>query len=590
MEHNVKIQPAGGGYAGNYGFGPDSNNGVNNTGHGYANGLLGYVASYSQQTARAVFNVAYWNAEVYVQDNSRVNRKLTLDYGMRFYHQTPQVDTNQTFGTFVPSTYSKTAIPRLYVPGTSGGRRVAIDPANNTVAPVAYIGLFVPNSGNPADGYQLLGDKGTSLEPYHQKPIALGPRFGFAYDVAGDGKTALRGGFGIFYNRLDGNQVYNMSGQPPFAYTPQVNYTTFAQIAASGNNLVFGPIGTTNMWDLSKNVPWDRVHNASLDIQKSIGGDTVIDIGYTGNWGYNQNLTSDINPIPIGTRAPFNLKNADATNGNKTLPDVFLRSVFPGLNTLNSHNFVGHTNYHAATASVQRRFSHGLAWGLAYTFSRAMGTTSFNPVVPDNEAWNYGRLSTDRRHNLQVNYSYNLPQPGKMLHSKLLAAFTDRWTLSGIFSMQSGAPFNPGGPNVNGTAPDYTGTPNVSARVNVVGDPFANVPAGSYFNPAAFAPPAVGSTITTPVLGNLGGGSGVMSYPHVTNLDATMAKFIPVFGEKRGIRLQVQAYNVFNHPEFNSVGTGIQWDATGKRNSIADGIFNGTLPARILAFGARFEF
>ena len=62
------------------------------------------------------------------------------------------------------------------------------------------------------------------------------------------------------------------------------------------------------------------------------------------------------------------------------------------------------------------------------------------------------------------------------------------------------------------------------------------------------------------------------------------------FGEKRGIRLQVQAYNVFNHPEFNSVGTSIQWDATGKRNSIADGIFNGTLPARILAFGARFEF
>ena len=118
---------------------------------------------------------------------------------------------------------------------------------------------------------------------------------------------------------------------------------------------------------------------------------------------------------------------------------------------------------------------------MAYTYSKAMGTTSYNPVVPDNETWNYGRLSVDRRHNLQVNYSYDLPEPGKMLHSKLLAVFTDRWTLSGIFSMQSGAPFNPGGPNVNGTAPDYTGTPNVSARVNVVGDPMANVPAGYYY-------------------------------------------------------------------------------------------------------------
>ena len=590
VENNVKIQPAGGGYAGSYNFGPDSNNGVNNTGNGYANGLLGYVASYSQQTARAVFNVKYWNAEVYLQDNFRVSRELTLDYGMRFYHQTPQVDTNNTFGNFVPSTYSKSSIPRLYIPGTSAGKRVAIDPANNTVAPVAYIGLFVPNSGNAADGYQLLGDKGSFLEPYHQKPIALGPRFGFAYDVSGDGKTAIRGGFGIFYNRLDGNQVYNMSGQAPFAYTPQVNYTTFAQIAASGGNLVFGPLGTTNMWAADGNVPWDRVHNASLDIQRSIGGSTVVDVGYTGNWGYNQNLTADINPIPIGTRAPFNPKNADATNSNRSLPDVLLRSVYPGLQTMNNHLFIGHTNYHALTASLQRRFSHGLAWGMAYTYSKAMGTTSYNPVVPDNEKWNYGRLSVDRPHNLQVNYSYNLPEPGKMLHSKLLGVFTDRWTVSGIFSMQSGAPFNPGGPNVNGTAPDYTGTPNVSARVDVVGDPMANVPAGYYYNPAAFAPPALGSTITTPVLGNQGGGAGVLRLPRVTNLDMTMAKFIPVFGERRGIRLQCQAYNVFNHPEFNGVGTGLQWDAAGKQTSLSAGIFNGTLPARILAFGARFEF
>jgi len=210
--------------------------------------------------------------------------------------------------------------------------------------------------------------------------------------------------------------------------------------------------------------------------------------------------------------------------------------------------------------------------------------------VPDNEKWNYGRLSVDRPHNLQVNYSYNLPEPGKMLHSKLLGVFTDRWTVSGIFSMQSGAPFNPGGPNVNGTAPDYTGTPNVSARVDVVGDPMANVPAGYYYNPAAFAPPALGSTITTPVLGNQGGGAGVLRLPRVTNLDMTMAKFIPVFGERRGIRLQCQAYNVFNHPEFNGVGTGLQWDAAGKQTSLSAGIFNGTLPARILAFGARFEF
>src|SRR5262249_5714283 len=162
-----------------------------------------------------------------------------------------------------------------------------------------------------------------------------------------------------------------------------------------------------------------------------------------------------------------------------------------------------------------------------------------------------------------LNYSYEIPNLGKRFNSKFLGAFVDHWTLSGIVSIQSGAPFNPGGPNVNGTAPDYTGTPDVTARVNVVGDPMKNVPAGLYFNPSAFAPPALGTNITTPVLGNQGGGSGVLSLPKTTNFDATMSKFIPLFGERRGFRIQAQAYNVFNHTEYNGVGTGLQWDASG---------------------------
>jgi hypothetical protein len=590
FEKNNKIQPSTPAYEGNFSFSPDSNNGLGNTNDGYANALLGYVDSYSQTTARAVFNTLYYNVEWYIQDNWRITSRLTLDCGVRFYHQTPQADINDTFSNFVPANYTKAAAPRIYIPGTSGGKRVAIDPGTGTVAPVAYVGLYVPNSGNPADGLHILGQNGVSIDPYTTSPLALAPRVGFAYDLTGDGKTALRGGFGIYYNRLDGNQVYNLSGQAPYSYSPQVNYTTFAGIASSGSSLVFGP-STLYMWP-SGNIPWDRAQNASLNIQRSLTRNLAVDIGYTGDWGYNQQLSYDINPIPIGTRAPFNPANADPTNGNKTLPDILLRTIYPGFNTINSYNHLGSSNYNALTASLQQRFAYGLALGVAYTYSRAMGLGSFNPVVPNNESWNYGRQSFDRRQNLQVNWSYDIPGLGKALNSKVLGAVVDRWTLSGIFTMQSGIPFNPG-VSLTPTTPDYTGTPDVSARPLVLSNPMANVPAGDYYNPLSVAPPAPGNftaTVTTPVLGDLGGGAGVLTLPMIYNWDATMSKFIPLFGERRGLRLQAQAYNVFNHPQFVGIGTGSTYNTAGQQTSLTAGVFNTTLPARVMAFSARIEF
>src|SRR5207244_2636849 len=135
---------------------------------------------------------------------------------------------------------------------------------------------------------------------------------------------------------------------------------------------------------------------------------------------------------------------------------------------------------------MQRRLYHVLAFGVAYTYSKALGTTGFNPVVPDNEAWNYGRLAFDRRSNLQVNWNYDLPRAGRYL-GKFVGAFTDHWSFSGVMSSISGGPYNPGFSFSSGSTPDYTGTPTVGARIMVVGDPHANVPAGAYFNPAAFA-------------------------------------------------------------------------------------------------------
>ena len=103
----------------------------------------------------------------------------------------------------------------------------------------------------------------------------------------------------------------------------------------------------------------------------------------------------------------------------------------------------------------------------------------------------------------------------------------------------------------------YTGTPDVSQRCEVIGNPLANIPAGTYFNPAAYAMPALAtgpdnSIVGPPALGDQGGGAGALTYPHVTNFDLTMTKNIPLGSEKRVLKFQAQAYNAFNHPEFNA--------------------------------------
>ncbi len=631
MEHNLKSQPSSRNYNGAFSFAASSSIPFLNTGSGYANALLGDVNSYSQYNATTTFDVKYWNAEFYLQDNWKVNRRLTLDLGLRFYHQTPQVDLNNTFVNFNPSLYSKTATSRIYVPACANGavapctgnNLVAKDPGTGATVGNGFIGDYVPNSGNPATGLQVLGVNGVSPNPYTQAPLAYGPRVGFAYDVMGDGKTAIRGGWGLFFNRLDGNQVYGMSGQAPSAYQQTVNNVTLAQISAqntgaapSFTNLSVAPLAP-NSWTTGK-VPFDAVQNASLDIQRNVGRSLVVDIGYTLNYSYNQKLTYNDTSIPIGAGWPFTPSALDPTtagNSSNSIQQyqggILQRTIYPGYNSISSAYFLGHNNYNAFTANVSKRLSHGLAWGAVYTLSKGLGTTTYTPVVANNESWNYGRLASDRRNNLQVNYNYDIPGPAKAMGIKGLGLLTDHWSLSGITSFQSGAPFNPtcaltsGAANITG---GYSGTPDLAAanatsaiRCNVVGDPTTGMGANGngtvYFNAAAYAMPALptgpnNSIVGPPAIGNVSGGSGSLSNPHVTNFDVTLTKNFALGSEKRVLKIQAQAYNVFNHTEISSIGSGIQLSPTTNlvSNPATLGYITGATNARVLAFSARVTF
>jgi hypothetical protein len=220
-------------------------------------------------------------------------------------------------------------------------------------------------------------------------------------------------------------------------------------------------------------------------------------------------------------------------------------------------------------------------FGVAYTWSHALGTTSFDSLVADNESRNYGPTGADRRHNLAINYIYDLPGLGKKLNSKLLGLVTDNWTLSGITSFMTGAPITPTWASSVGA--DITGSASETPRLLVVGDARKPTAAGTYFNTAAFAQPPVGN------IGNLG--VGALTGPGINNWDATLTKRIPVgLGERTGFRIQIQGYNIFNHTQYASYNIATSFNAAGVNTNTDFGKPNTARPARILAFALRFEF
>jgi hypothetical protein len=581
IEKNIKFDNGGSSVNGIYDFGHDANNPYS-TGHGYANALLGIYKTYSQQT-NAVFNYGTsWTVEGYVQDNWRVNKKFTLDFGLRWSHMGPLSDFDkeqEAYAVFDRSLWSASKAGRLYYPAAVGGKNVAIDKATGATANYGLVGTIVPGSGSVTNGMRVVDGKIYEL-PF----LAFAPRFGFAWNITGDGKMAIRGSFGVFFNRPTATDM-SSKAKPPTAYTPTFYYGTLDQMTQIGANWQTAAAWTpTAGGGAAEQMKLQTAYQGNFTIQRDIGFGTVVDLGWVGTFDRHAPEALEYNPIP-----KFAYGNPANLFGGRALVADLLRTNYPGMGSISQNSGSrSDLNYHAMQVQARRRMTKSLQFGLSYTFSKALGTQGWDPFNSARD-WYYGPLGYDRTHGLAINYAYQLPNAGTSIG--VVRHIINGWTLSGITTFMTGFPMTPTctstSSGINNSDPSWSGVSGTGAvpgtRCQQVGD-LQNFTHDFYhnFNTAALTMAAPGT------FGTLG--LNPLRQPSFNNWDMTLAKRI-TFGksENYAIRIRIEAYNVFNHTEFSTIGTTFSFSGTTNTNT-QTGQYTATYNPRTLSTTLRIEF
>jgi outer membrane receptor protein involved in Fe transport len=565
-------------FNGLFNFGTNANNPLN-TGNPYSNAILGVFNNYTEATANPV-NLFWSNGvDTFVSDTWRVTRKLTLDYGVRVSWYTPFYSpTNQVAG-FVPSLYNPTQAVQLIRPALIGGKSVGVNPITGQTYPSALIGFIAPGSGNLTNGMVIVAN--TSGYPrglINNFGPLVAPRLGFAYDPFGDGKTAIRGGFGIFYNRPLGYNT-GIEYSYPIVQTPVVEYGSLSTFTSAQ-----GFVSPPSVVAWQKNAKSPTVMNMSLTIQRNIGFGTVLDVGYVGSFGRHLGWAEDLEPIPLG--AQFNPANANPASPGTPLPNAFLVPL-QGYSAISYYSNDATSNYHSLQVTANRRFARGVQFGFAYTWSKALDWTdtvtgAVNNDVPASlfRAWNYGLAGFDRKHLVKINWIWDVPK-WKSAIAPVRAVVND-WQVFGIATFSSGAPLQVGFTQV--TATNITGSPSVPARINVNGDPYQ---LGSGYGPLQAFNPTV---FSLPAVGTLGDPSKTLIRgPGLNDFDISLVKNMPIKDRLR-LQLRVEMYNAFNHTQFSAINTTALFNAAGAQTNSQFGQYTAAQNPRIMQWAVRLQF
>jgi hypothetical protein len=394
------------------------------------------------------------------------------------------------------------------------------------------------------------------------------PRLNFAWDIGGKGEWVVRAGAGLFYNRVQGNYDYYSSGILPNTY--RAKFDTWS--GDKGNGLTFGDLGKLDPFagigaiDITSRDPnsndLPRVANMSLTIEKRLPSSNIFAVGYVGTQGRHLPQQRQINFVPLGTLLKGTVGNADLSDPLQRLAlDASAIRSFKPYNTYNSigyYQFTGTSSYHSLQATLSRQTGK-LNYFVAYTFSKALGTTATNET--DGAAWadpidtrgrSWGVLPYDRTHILNASYNYDLPELARgSLDNKFMRGLLNGWRLTGITTFQSGTPIRlrfSGDLASTNAAVAWFGTDAFYVNGNNTGA----------ITPIYLKNPSTGSkdlggrildigALGLPTFGNSGPSQPpfYLRFPSRSNFDVSFFKNFKI-SESKSIQLRSGFFNIFN--------------------------------------------
>jgi hypothetical protein len=553
------------------------------TGNDFADMLLGTAKSYGELAVQdhGLWNNVSWAA--YVQDNWRVNRRLTLNLGLRWDGVPHTYEANNRMGNFYASLYNPANAATFNNNGSiCGSADQTTDPGCLAASPglgtspnpiLAGIPLYLNGIGIPGQGGIPKG-----LVDNHW--AAFGPRLGFAYDLTGNGKTVVRGGFGMMYERIQGNDMYDAGPNIPFSLNVGLQSVTLTNpgISLATGTAATRPINTADITGLLRtNYKLPTSYQYSVGVQRQLNAKSVISISYVGNQNRHQSDRSEYN-LPDPSALPALIGGAKYALA-PGLPFTGFRSIRLTATEANTH-------YNGLQIDVNSQVGRDLYLRAFYTLSRAedpsnggTGGGDLNNVSNPYLGWRYdiGPSGFDRTHIAVVNFIYDIPL-FRSNQSSLMKTMLGGWQVSGIVTMESGVPLNIGISGNQGS----NGLPNASNRPDLVGKisyPQTAIPGVQqgiqYVDPAAFSLPALGS------FGNLK--HNALRAPGRDNWNLSLFKSF-VFNGERGSRLEFRAetFNTWNHTQFHDVSNNFQSSNFGQFTSAFD--------PRILQLGLKLYF